>query len=381
MEYCLGNFAGLRLGRIRDRSLRISLLITWLGSIAAALPPSVHSQIVIESSDLVTLSSDGYSSTVWAVDSPGFPTLQSIFDQIGPNEVFDFSSVAVLPPSTSTTAVLPSANGTPGQDEPVFAGANHVLFRADADAETWTYRTLDARGLVDRGVIILHDLNSDGVTDTTQIQHQPSDTTLVFPLVYGTTWTDAFVRTSSAGGTMNESLQEHDAAVDAWGELITPVGSAPVLRLRETKVSTVDAGGSNVQSILTVVIFYSTAGLSATIIANEAGDVIAGAYSISSSGSTQSDKPAEILPQVGFAYPNPFSDYTTIPIEIARPSSASLRIYDVLGRHVATPFEGVLARGEYHIKWTPTSAAGGVYVVQMQVHHRVVTRLVVQRPH
>ncbi len=365
---------------MRERTLRNLLLITCLATTAAAMPAIVNSQIVIGSSDLITLEADGYSSTVWAVDTPGFPSLQAIFDQVGPNQVFDFSSVSVLPPSTSTSTVFPSAAGTPGQDEPALGAANHVLFRADADAESWSYRTLSGSALVEHGTIVLHDLNSDGTTDTTIIRNQPSDTSAVFPLEYGRTWNETFVRTSSIGGMMNESLQEHEAAADAWGQLVTPVGTAPVLRLRETRVTTVDVGGTNVQSIMTLVAYYSTTGLSATIIANEAGEVVAGAYAINASGGTLRETAAASSFRVGAAYPNPFSESATIPIDIVQPTLVSVRIFDLLGRHVETPFERVLTGGKHHIRWTPTGAAGGVYVVQLHIGTGHSTQSVVHRP-
>ncbi|MBT8400287.1 MAG: hypothetical protein KJO98_07410 [Rhodothermia bacterium] len=50
------------------RLLAVALFVMF-----ASMPPIATSQIVIESSELVTFTAGGYSSSVWAVDTPSFP--------------------------------------------------------------------------------------------------------------------------------------------------------------------------------------------------------------------------------------------------------------------------------------------------------------------
>ena len=70
------------------------------------------------------------------------------------------------------------------------------------------------------------------------------------------------------------------------------------------------------------------------------------------------------------AYPNPFSDRTTLTLRLAEAGPATLTVYDVSGRAVATLADGALAAGEHRVTWDGTAAGGralpaGMYVVRL----------------
>lgn len=60
-------------------------------------------------------------------------------------------------------------------------------------------------------------------------------------------------------------------------------------------------------------------------------------------------------------FPNPFNPSTTIRFEIPRSASVSLKVYDVLGREVATLADEPLAAGKYERVFEATGLASGMY--------------------
>ncbi|MCB9367165.1 MAG: T9SS type A sorting domain-containing protein [Calditrichaeota bacterium] len=64
-------------------------------------------------------------------------------------------------------------------------------------------------------------------------------------------------------------------------------------------------------------------------------------------------------------YPNPFNATTTISFELPRNGVASLRVYDVLGKEVATLFDGQLPAGDHQFSWDASSFATGIYFVRL----------------
>ena len=61
-------------------------------------------------------------------------------------------------------------------------------------------------------------------------------------------------------------------------------------------------------------------------------------------------------------YPNPFNPTTTIRVELPQRGSASLRVYDMLGRQVATLLDGVTAPGRHEFTFDGRTLASGMYV-------------------
>jgi hypothetical protein len=68
-------------------------------------------------------------------------------------------------------------------------------------------------------------------------------------------------------------------------------------------------------------------------------------------------------------YPNPFNPTTQIPYEIpvGTRHAVSLRVYDVLGREVATLVDEVKQPGTYAVKFDGSGLASGVYFYRLSV--------------
>ena len=72
-------------------------------------------------------------------------------------------------------------------------------------------------------------------------------------------------------------------------------------------------------------------------------------------------------------YPNPFNPSTTIRVSLPETQKVSVRIYDLLGKEVATLYEGVLMAGNHDMRWNAGSLAGGVYFCRLQGERTIVT--------
>ncbi len=66
-------------------------------------------------------------------------------------------------------------------------------------------------------------------------------------------------------------------------------------------------------------------------------------------------------------YPNPFATQTTLTYRLAQPADARLEIYDILGRRVATLFDGAAPAGTQTIVWNASNTASGTYVARLTV--------------
>jgi hypothetical protein len=64
-------------------------------------------------------------------------------------------------------------------------------------------------------------------------------------------------------------------------------------------------------------------------------------------------------------YPNPFNPSTNVKFRIAEAGLVTLKIYDVLGREVATLLDERKSPGEYSVTWNAGSAPSGVYFYKL----------------
>jgi hypothetical protein len=60
-------------------------------------------------------------------------------------------------------------------------------------------------------------------------------------------------------------------------------------------------------------------------------------------------------------YPNPFNPSTKIRYEIPIESKVLIKVYDILGREVATLVNDYQKAGRYQVEWNAGNLASGVY--------------------
>lgn len=73
-------------------------------------------------------------------------------------------------------------------------------------------------------------------------------------------------------------------------------------------------------------------------------------------------------------YPNPFNPSTTIVFALPKAVKVQLRIYDVLGRTVATLVNEQMQAGQYEIKFEARGLPTGLYFYRIQAEKFVETR-------
>jgi hypothetical protein len=83
-------------------------------------------------------------------------------------------------------------------------------------------------------------------------------------------------------------------------------------------------------------------------------------------------------------YPNPFNPTTTIKLSVESasgrtgdPARATLKVYDVLGREVATLVNENLQPGTYEVQWDATHQASGLYFYQLKADGFLATKRMV----
>jgi hypothetical protein len=78
-------------------------------------------------------------------------------------------------------------------------------------------------------------------------------------------------------------------------------------------------------------------------------------------------------------YPNPFNPTTTITFSLpaGAPARVSLRVFDVLGRAVAEPVNGVLDAGNHAITFDASMLGSGTYFYQLRTGAATITRSMV----
>ena len=78
-------------------------------------------------------------------------------------------------------------------------------------------------------------------------------------------------------------------------------------------------------------------------------------------GVTVSNEPTADLPttfELDGNYPNPFNPTTTIRYALPEAAPVTLKVYDVMGREVATLVNGTQAAGRYTASWNARNASG-----------------------
>ncbi len=73
-------------------------------------------------------------------------------------------------------------------------------------------------------------------------------------------------------------------------------------------------------------------------------------------------------------YPNPFNPTTTISYSIPKPGLVTLKVYDILGREIATLVNENKLSGNYEIKFNASNLASGIYFYQLHAGNFIETK-------
>ena len=78
--------------------------------------------------------------------------------------------------------------------------------------------------------------------------------------------------------------------------------------------------------------------------------------------------------RLGTNYPNPFNPSTRIKFDVPSSKFVTLKVFDVLGREVATLVNEVKQPGSYMVTFSAEGLASGVYFYRMQAGNFAATR-------
>ncbi|MBU1706328.1 T9SS type A sorting domain-containing protein, partial [bacterium] len=76
-------------------------------------------------------------------------------------------------------------------------------------------------------------------------------------------------------------------------------------------------------------------------------------------------------------WPNPFNPTTAIRYDVKQTCPVWMKVFDILGREVATLVQGTVQAGSYTITWNALQLPSGVYLCRMQAQDFVQTRKLV----
>ncbi|MEW5800389.1 MAG: phosphodiester glycosidase family protein [Bacteroidota bacterium] len=76
-------------------------------------------------------------------------------------------------------------------------------------------------------------------------------------------------------------------------------------------------------------------------------------------------------------YPNPFNPVTTIQFQIPFSTQATIKVYDILGREIATIIDQELNAGNHLIDWDSSFVASGVYFYRLTAGNYIETKKMV----
>ncbi len=322
-------------------------------------------QITFDRSYFETQVGNLQSSVVYQMDASQHGSLNTIVEATGGNQTYDFSPYTYSFGANVSQPILNSAVGTPGENDPDFGGANFVQYLDYGEGSGfWSYYDLSDEGYDYIGSYYLTPAG-------TQVnKNQPHDRFWQFPLTAGSMWDQSIVvHTVSFGTELTTNITETNV-VDGWGMLITPMGSAPCIRLRKTRV---DEIAGKTAATNDTYFFLTNGNLSASITYFN-GTISLATYSVLSSVGTA----VEEVPVPSFAldqnYPNPFSGSTTISFDLAKPAYAELGVYDIMGRQVASLVNGTFPAGSHQARLTSDDLSDGLYVYRLSIDGMTTTR-------
>ena len=89
------------------------------------------------------------------------------------------------------------------------------------------------------------------------------------------------------------------------------------------------------------------------------------------------NRPADGLPrQISLQqnYPNPFNPATNISYSLPQRMNIELAVYNVLGRKVATLYDGVQGAGQHNVVFNARHLASGMYIYRLKAGNKVITK-------
>lgn len=360
---------------MRLRSLQLALLT------ASVLTAPASSQITIEAAESSAFyPGAGQALTYDSTHETDQEAVDALIAQAGPDQIWDFTALGLeldadLMPFVDRRdgSVGPGADGEFSPLEQ--ATDTYVLAAEDGDTSEgaiYGYYRLAGDGLHLLGALITGEFGGEVVVGLGTV-YQPEGALEAPPTyTYGSTWSSSYTEfVNGAGGLDIDASYE----VDGWGEIRVPgVASAiPALRVKITR----EPVGSTQPSDVTYE-FRTTAGVRVYIDPDESSfgfdtQVQVGIVT-GSSGTVAEDDARRAGFELGAPYPNPARGPVTFDVAVPTAMTATVAVYDVLGRVVVEAAPVALASGGAPVRVDVSGLPAGLYVVRVEVDGRVLAR-------
>lgn len=73
-------------------------------------------------------------------------------------------------------------------------------------------------------------------------------------------------------------------------------------------------------------------------------------------------------------YPNPFNPSTKIKFQLPKDGFVTLKVYDILGKEIATLINEEKSQGKYEVNFNASNLSSGVYIYKIQAGDFVSSR-------
>jgi hypothetical protein len=88
--------------------------------------------------------------------------------------------------------------------------------------------------------------------------------------------------------------------------------------------------------------------------------------------SIENSKAAQVYQLAISNFPSPFNPSTTFSYSIPKDGFVTLKVFDILGREVATLVNEVITAGVHKVAWSPTMSASGVYFYRLRYEDKTI---------
>ena len=180
-------------------------------------------------------------------------------------------------------------------------------------------------------------------------------------------------REDGLAGTVFDSLNFNSAGIGGANNqmsqdaLLVRPGGTPLLNYRSSHVAAVGAEGG--YRALTVGFGMEGINDSYPTLYNSRLDFMRAALRYLLTPVSVSDEGPELPAEMSLEqnYPNPFNPATQIAFEVPSAGPVELAIYDVLGRLIDKPVNGVLKAGKQIVTWDGSAYSSGIYFYRLTV--------------
>ncbi len=336
------------------------------------------SQITITSADATAINAVGnvitnqLDSTTTSIDigSPGSTSWD--FSSLNSHLSNDFSSV------------LPSSTPYFSSDFPTSNVAFHFNVELmGASGEGWDYSTQNAGNYEQNGEANNTVLGTDSIL--LKAKYSPAQLFFPLPFTFSDTWGSSFTITFTTyfNGTLFSTMvanHTETVSVDAYGQMTMPGGNVvQALRIRRDDRYTSPSPPFYVRTISYT--FMGKSGAVVEVVANDTTAPNNGTIQIdgatwnnNNSSGIEGDDQAPTRYSLSQNYPNPFNPSTVINFSILKTEFISLKVFDVLGKEVATLVNEAKPAGNYRVTFDGAELPSGVYLYKLQTESFIETK-------